>query len=442
MTAVDSSKMSVGLYAMDKRPDTDKIRLMIVDGNLETLNAMRSLLSFETDIEVVATASTRIDAVQSMERMRPNLILIDLSSLGHEGLLIAENVASHLHGTPVVVVLPTGQANAEYLARAMQAGAREFLVRPFGADDLTGSVRRVHQRRNQALALGSHSTEPPTTASHPGTGAGWAGGQTAAPEKHGQIFAICGANGGLGRSTLAVNLAVALKNGSNNSVALVDCSLRFGDIGVLLNIRSSRSISDLCSAGGNVDLDILPDVLANHPTGVRVLLAPSAPELADVVTPRAIGLILAKLRTQFDYVIVDTSTSLDETILTVLDTADRILLLTTGEVPAIKNAKLFFEVVEMLNYPPQKTLLVVNQYNPKGRVAVKEIETNIGHPVFALVDRDDNLAIEAAQSGLPFVVGAKSALISQAILRLAGQLVTPVSDHALPSVKRKRGLFR
>lgn len=420
-------------------------RLLIADGDRDTLTALEQLLLLETSVQIVGTATSLHDALFVAEQKMPDVALIAAGAIGADALQVAQAIAERVPATRVVMVLSKAQATAEFLQRAMAAGAREFVIRPFDGEELLETLRRVAQSSQPPAPP---ATAPPTLsvperarpfAPQPAPPAApLAPPAPSAPARRGKVFAIYSTNGGIGRTTLAVNLAVALAIGGAERVALMDASLRFGDVGVLLNLRSRRNITDICSAGGKVDVSLLPEVLATHHSGIKVLLAPTSPELADVLTPHVLEQVLNALRGQFDYVIVDTFTSLDETILTILDQSDRILLLATSEIHVVKNTRLFFEVADLLKYPEDKIALVLNQHNPKGRIGVKDIEANISHPVFAVIDRDDVNAVEAVQAGQPFVISNPKTPISQAVFRMARALAPDVQ----PAAPRRRGLFR
>ncbi len=411
------------------------IRLLIVDPERDTLIALDQLLTFENSVQIVGTATSLHDALFAAEQKMPDVALVAAGGQGADGLQISQAIVERMPATRVLLVIPKGLASADYLQRALLSGAKEFIIRPFESSELMASIRRT-AAASGAIAAAAPQALPAGSASGPGSSP--ALGTVAPPSRQGKVIAIYSANGGTGRTTLAVNLAVALQTAGAERVAIMDASLRYGDVGVYLNLRSQRTITEVCAPSGKVDLALLPDVLATHHTGVKVLLAPSSPEYADALTPHAVEQVLDTLRDQFDYVLVDTFSSLDETVLTILDHADRILLIATNEMHVVKNIRLFLEVADLLKYPGAKMALVLNRYNPKSQVTSKEIESAIGQPIFAMIDRDDNTAVEAVQAGLPFVIGKPKAPISQAVLRLSRQLapeLQPAGD------KRKRGLF-
>ncbi len=454
----------------------EKIRVVIVDDNGDTLNNLRKLLYFEKDIEIVATASSGKDGIQAAVQYQPDVVLMDINMPGMDGIAASEVIHARVPVTQIIIM--SVQAEADYLRRAMMAGARDFLIKPFSSEQLASTVRKVHALGNgaqshpspgataalqqtgplspatTALPAARADTRMPTTpvqtAPSPVTMTFTVAPPAPAPTVPadnihlGKVFAIVSANGGVGRSTIASNLAIALKAETQGKVGLVDCSLHFGDIGVLLNLTSNHTIADIASAEGGADTEIVVDVMSSHASGVKVLLAPSAPELAELVSPRSIRTILSALREHFDFVVVDTFTSLDETMLAVLDTADKILLLTTSEIPSIKNTKQFFEIIDALKYPTDKTLLVLNKYDAKSSVKPEHIEASIKHPVFTVIERDDRATTQAAQTGQPFVVNQRNATATIAVQRLSRMLVAPPEPVAAGAEAKpaRRGLLR
>ena len=415
-----------------------QIRLLIVDPERDTLSALEQLLAFESSIQIVGTATSLHDALFAAEQKMPAVALVAAGEQGADGLQISLAILERVPATRVLLVIPKALASADYLQRALLSGAREFIIRPFESTELIDGIRRT-----AGAGAGSTASVLALSAANgnrPGSSPALAAiaPPPSPPSRNGKVIAVYSANGGTGRTTLAVNLAVAMRSAGAERVALMDASLRYGDVGVYMNLRSQRTITEVCSPSGKVDLAILPDVLATHHSGVKVMLAPASPEYADALTPHAVEQVLDALRDQFDYVLVDTFSSLDETVLTILDHADVILLVTTNEVHVVKNIRLFLEVAELLKYPGEKMSLVLNRHHAKGGVTPKEIESAIGQPIFAVIDRDDNTAVEAVQSGLPFVISSPKAPISQAVVRLARHLapdLQPAGD------KRKRGLF-
>jgi pilus assembly protein CpaE len=188
----------------------------------------------------------------------------------------------------------------------------------------------------------------------------------------GPVIVIYSPKGGIGTSTIAANLAVALQQGQGD-VVLMDADLQFGDISVHLNTKATRTASDLIQ-NGELDAELVPEITLAHNSGLKLLLAPPAPELADAITPQMVSEIIKSLKKHFKMVVVDTSSQLNDKTLVVLDNADYILVVTTPELPAIKSTILFFELTHQLEFSPNRLGVVVNRATLPGGVPPERIE--------------------------------------------------------------------
>jgi pilus assembly protein CpaE len=426
---------------MSENPAGQTIRILVVDDIPETRENLKKLLYFEEDIQVVGAASSGEEGIELVRELRPDVVLMDINMPGMDGITAGEQITEVSPGTQVIMMSVQGEA--DYLRRSMLAGAREFLIKPFTAGELVTSIRRVYelgQRRRSVSAPGQEVGAPEASSAVPTP--------PAPPPQIGKTITVYGAKGGVGASTIVVNVAIAIRERTKGKVAIVDAKLQFGDIGVLLNISSSRNIVDAAEHIDELDAEFLGNLMITHSSGVKVLPSPPRPEMAELVSTEQFVTIMEILRQAFDYIIVDTWTSLLEPTLSLLDLSDRIVLLTTTEIPAIKNAKSFFEVTEALNYDPGKTLLVLNKHDPRGGIRGRDIETSIKHQLVAEVVRDDASATRAVNQGLPIVQSQRNSAIARDLVRLADRLlqelplphlVTADADRR-PS-KGPRGLF-
>jgi len=431
--------------------EQDIIRVMIVDDITETRENLKKLLLFERGVEVVGAAASGEEGIALGKQLRPDVVLMDINMPGIDGISAGEILTREVPGLQIIMMSVQGEA--DYLRRSMLAGAREFLIKPFSADELITSIRRVYELGRQP-PLAAVASRPASPGSHPGTP--YANTIHPAtpqppPTRTGRIIAAFGAKGGVGTSTLIANLAIALQEVRKGTrIALLDGDFQFGDIGVLLNLNRARSIIDLCEHIDELDAQFIADVMTNHPSGLKVLLAPPSPEMADLITIEHLKSILAALRDHFDYVLIDTPTSFGESTLTLLDGADIVLLITTPEIPAIKNATLFFDVSEQLKYDEEKVLLLLNKYDPRTGITAEAIRASIKHPIFAAVSREDRIVNTAINQGLPFVLTQPRSQVSLDVVQLAKMLVavpgdepalTPAVSTAAPQPVKKRSLF-
>jgi pilus assembly protein CpaE len=393
-----------------------KIRVLIVDDIPETRENLRKLLFFESDIEVVGAANSGEEGITMSGELKPDIVLMDINMPGIDGITASEAITQQVPFTQIIMMSVQGEA--DYLRRSMLAGAREFLIKPFSSDELISSIRRVYE-------LGASRREAMPAAAPP-----FSTLKERPPEELGKVIAVFSPKGGVGCSTLAINLAIALHRAEGKPVALVDGSLQFGDVAVLLNLQANRSLADLAPHVDELDQDLLNHVLLEHESGIRAVLAPPRPEMADLIAPGVLNAILDELRNLYAYIVVDTPNTLADATLTVLDTADRVVLITTPDIPSIKNAKLFFEVTEALEYPLDKTILILNKADRNANIRAEDIQTSIKHPVAAQVPLDERTATTAANQGVPFMISAHSTPLARAVMGLGLHVIDSLAEKA------------
>ena len=414
----------------------DQIRVLVVDDIPETRDHLTKLLGFEPDIDVVGSASSGHEAVEMAARLRPDVVLMDINMPDMDGIVATEQLSSAV--PTAAVVMMSVQGEADYLRRSMLAGAREFLVKPFSSDELNASIRQVSARERDKL---SRMAVMPVTAGSNGGG----GPRSGEPGESGTVVAVFSPKGGVGRTTVAVNLAVAAANELGKSVVIMDASFQFGDVGVLLNLNpKSKSIADLIPELEAGEPDSLDTFLIKHTAGIHVLLAPPSPETAEMITASGVRKIIESLRRNHDLVIVDCTSYFNDTTLAVLDAADVILTMLSLEITSIKNMRLFLEVTEQLGYEAGKVRLVLNRADSALGIRVTDVEHSIGRKVDETIVSDGRSVVYALNRGVPFFLSNREAQVSQDILRLARSVVGERSTTTIvPDRKstQKKSLF-
>jgi len=403
------------------------IKVLIVDDIPETREHLSRLLGFEQEIDVAGTGTSGEEAIRLAMELRPDVIVMDINMPEMDGIAASEIISQRLPMTPIIMMSVHGEA--EHLRRAMLAGAREFLVKPFSSDEFSTSIKRVHERE-LVRRTQQQVTEPaqrPVIQSDP-------------PEH--RVVAIFSPKGGAGRTTIATNLAVALHRETGARVCLVDANLQFGDVGVLLNLNpKNRSIIDAVEAG-DPDAYIIETVVVDHSTGIRVLLGPPAPEGADLVSAANLRKIVEELKQSHDYVVVDLPSGLTEHSLGIMDLADDLLVIAALEITTIKNVRLFLEVADQLEYHRSKIRLVINRSDTAQGIRIGDVEASIRRPIDGTIVSDGRLAVLAVNRGVPFVVSHPEAALSRDIVKLARTLAGESSFQVTPTDKpAKRGLF-
>lgn len=406
----------------------DQIRILIVDDIPETRDHLTKLLSFESDLVVVGTAASGHEAIELAEALRPDVVLMDINMPDMDGIATTEQLATRV--PTAAVVMMSVQGEADYLRRSMLAGAREFLVKPFSSDELTAAIRQVHAREQEKLSRIAVA-HPPAATAGPSPG-----------RQAGRLVAVFSPKGGVGRTTVAVNLAVAAAE-LGQATVLMDAAFQFGDVAVLLNLNpKGKSIADLVPELEVGEPESLDAFLVGHSSGLRVLLAPPSPEMAELVTATAVRRVVEALRARNDLVVVDCPPAFNDTTLAVLDAADTILTVLTLEITSIKNIRLFLEVAQQLGYERNRLVLVLNRADSTLGIRVSDVEHSIGRRIDHSIVSDGRTVVYALNRGVPFVIAGRETQVAQDVIRLARAVVgapaaaAPGEPERRPAQKR------
>lgn len=297
----------------------------------------------------------------------------------------------------------------------MLAGARDFLTKPPMGDELISAIRRAgemaHSERSKGaqqakLASAMAAGAPISMSSH-------------APAVSGKIITVYSPKGGTGCTTVAVNLALALNN-EDTRVVLVDANLQFGDVAVFVNIQGKDIILDLAPRVDELEPDIIEEILIKHePSGVRVLPAPQRPEMAERISADQFQKILQYLQRLYSYVVVDTAPLLNEVVLSTIDVSDVIVLLATQEIPSIKNARLFLDLLQTMGIEREKIVFTMNRYDKRIAITPERVGENLKQPVATVIPLDEKIVMNAVNRGVPFMVDNKSQPAGRGIFSLA-----------------------
>ncbi len=396
--------------------DTGKMRIMIVDDSTETREYLRKLLHFEANIELVGMAANGRDAVQLARDTKPHLILMDINMPVMDGISAAEIIFRDLPS--VRVVMMSVQSEMAYLRRAMQVGAREFLIKPFTHDELLnilGEVGRLEPTPAEAVSVGAPTM--PTTATR--------------QVKLATVVAVFSPRGGAGCSTVASSLAVVLQGQRKAKTLLIDGNLRFGALDAMLNLQITRSITDVLPSLGDNDPELINLSSLPHASGIRLLAAPPSPEMADLVTVQNLEQILKLARRGFDYVVVDVGSRLDDRALHFMDVAEHIFVLLTPDIPAIKNVRSFLGIAQSLEYRPDKISLILNRDDPRGGITAAAIERHLKHPIFVSLSDSPRVVQSAINRGVPLVLFEREVDKSMPVTRQLLTLVNKVPEPGM-----------
>ncbi|MCC6612174.1 MAG: response regulator [Anaerolineae bacterium] len=383
----------------------DVIKVVIVDDIPDTRENIKKLLAFEEqEFRVVGTAGTGTEAVRIVQETQPDVVIMDINMPDMDGIQATSQI-SKVVPTAAVIIMSV-QQDSDYFRKAMLAGARNYLIKPVDPDELYGTIRAVYKqheiiRRQQAAMQGA-----------PGD----LRASTIAPEteayalRAGHIIVVYSPQGGVGCTTIATNIATGLmKKGIR--VLLVDANLQFGDVGVFLKLQSQSNLYDLVDKIDDLDIEFFDSVVSSHESGLKVLLGPPRLELALEVeqVPNAVGRILEKVAQNYDFVVVDTSSHLNESQLALFDMATKVVLVSTPTLASIKNTRFVLDLFDKLNYTAVKTTFVLNrvederQRGARVTIPTETIEKHLKRPVDAQIPADDRTVLSAVNKGVPVI---------------------------------------
>ncbi len=372
-----------------------KIRVVVVDDIAETRENIRKLLQFEGDVEVVGMARTGAEGIDIVKETLPDVVLMDINMPDMDGITATEKIRAIMPATQIVIL--SVQSDSNYMRRAMLAGARDFLTKPPDVDELTAAIRRAGEMAQQERAK-----EANTLAAVRATGPGGFAGSV-----NGKIVTIYSPKGGTGSTTITANLAVAL-TGEETKVAAVDGRLQYGDLSFFFNEQGRNNILDLASLSGELDPDVVNEVLIQHEaTGVDLLAAPPRPEHAESVTGEQFAGVLRYLASIYDYVLVDASSELNEVTLASIDNSDFLIVISTQDIPSIKNVRLFLDLLTALGVQTQQVLMMMNRFDKRRSITSDRVGDITKQPIVAVVPVDERLVIPAMDRGVPFITQAQ-----------------------------------
>jgi pilus assembly protein CpaE len=353
-------------------------------------------------IQLAATEATVSDTIESLvatlDGSRPTVVVFGPGLANDTGLAQAQRLSRQHPEMGVVLVAET--LSLELMKQALRAGVRDALE--LDTDD--AALRQAIDRVGDSLV---------SSRTAPGTG----------PVELGRVIVTFSTKGGVGKSILATNLAVALAMRSSKQVAIVDGDLQFGDVAVLLGIPPTHTTTDAAAAIDQADVSLMDSFLATHPaTGLRVLPAPVEPSAADSISPEQMLGIVRMLRTMCAFVIVDMPPHFDDVVLALLEEADDVFLVASMDIPSIKNLKVGIQTLGLLSLAGPKLRLVLNRANSKVNLDIADVERAIGLTVQFRIPSDVAVP-QAVNRGVPAILDKPRSPASIALGEIANSFL-------------------
>lgn len=389
-------------------PRPSRIRVLIADDMTELRSNVRRMLGNTENITVVGEAGDGEEALRLAGELQPHVILMDINMPKIDGLKATETLAKEK--PEVQVVIMSVQSEQEYFRRAMKAGAKDFLTKPFSSSDLAETITNVFNKWVKDRP--EFQREQPKA----------------------QVLTFFSTKGGVGKTTLAANLAIRMA-GAGKKTLLIDCSLQFGDIAVTLDLKPSKNIYFIVEKGDEIPFESIERNLIQHPSGLHVLLAPTEPAFAEAIKPHHLKSILEQVSSEYQYIIIDTAPKIGEMELALFDRTDMVFLLATLEMSSLKNTKLCLKTLSDIQFDTAKIRLILNKDIPNVGIGPQDIAEKLGIPMFAVVPMDPETAQMALNSGEPFVIKFPHSSLSRAIDDLSTKILPVPETPKIPAVK-------
>jgi pilus assembly protein CpaE len=372
------------------------IRIVIVAGPDFAREVSALITGTAGGISVEGMAATLIEANRLVLNIEPDVVLIDEEVEGVGALELVESLSSRFPDLATLVALSAGDiSRAEQL---ILGGASAFIVKPFDALELLNTVERVKRLKGGPIP-----------------------GEEEDERWQGRVIVVCGPKGGVGRTTLAVNLAVALVQISNEGVVLVEASPAASNVDLMLNLHPTHTLADVPYEPEGIDDRLLESILAEHASGIKVLVGRPRLERLEAYRPGWLMKVLTTLKDMARYVVVDLHSAVDETALTAIDLCDWAVLVVTPEITALRPARLFLDMVSEagLGGVGDKVLLVLNRASSQGAVPTRDIERQMSLKMVTSIPSQGRLVTAAANRGVPVVLGERRSHVARGIIDLA-----------------------
>lgn len=374
---------------------TEATRVLIVDDAAQNKAALQRLLA-QASFTFAGEAALGPEAVAEVKQVKPDVVLVAVEDPVARALRTIETLSLAVPGTPVVAVSSLGER--DYLRRAMLAGARDYLVKPITPEDLEKSLLALVELEQKRSSLTEDAIDTGRT---------------------GEIVTVLGAKGGIGRSTIAANLAVALAIEGKHKVALVDLDTQMGDVALLLDIVPEKSLADVVPVVERLDPELMRGFLTVHSSGLKVLPAPLRPEDGERINNAHVRRVLEVLSRTYDYVVVDTPRAFHDNVVAALDVSSMVIVVTTLDVACLKSTKVCLSVLKSWRYPTEKVKLLINHVNNVNGIGNAEVESAVDHPIFWRIPNDTATMTSCSRAGKPFVQTQPGVAISRNLVSLS-----------------------
>ena len=392
------------------------IRILAVDDSVTVRETLAVLVESQPDMELIGSAASGNEAVRRAAELQPDIVLMDIHMPDLDGIQATWLVSSRApHGA---VIMVTSEERIDFLQKAMSAGAQGYVLKPFGnGAQLFQTIREVHGR-SAARRIQASGGAPLDASLRP---------------RIGKRLVILGAKGGLGATTIAVNLALLLRERTDAAVVLVDADFLSGDATLHLDLTPERTVLDLVPHVDALDARLVEQVIAKHSTGLHVLARPAHPEQAEVLTSGFVRTVLGSLAQMYDSLVIDARLTYDDRMLAVLDLADLYVVTVAPHLGALRSARHFLKIARTLGYPADRMCFVLNGASQLAGLAFDDIAELLASRTILQIPTGGPELTQAINAGRPLVLHQPKSPVARALHAVADHVASrvagPVERH-------------
>lgn len=390
---------------------------MLISKSDRIISQLKDFIQDE-ELSVIAESSTGSIALDKIENVSPDVVIMPLGAGDTDVLSLAERII--LDRPRIHVILVTENMDVAVLQSAIKIGAHNIIEFPNNPKDFGEYIKGVYHTETARINSLSEGKKTLTWMS--------------------RVVTIFGPKGGLGKTTIAVNLAAELAR-QNKKVVLVDLDLQFGDVHIFLDIDPTDTIAELVQEFFSSNIDSVRSFMNIHSSGIHVLCSPKSPEYAETISAEKIQSLLSLLRSYYDFVIIDTPPFFTDVIITALESSSNILFVTGLDISILKNSKVSLALLESLQMT-DKMRLVVNRAVDMSSITVDDVQKILGYPIWAKIPSDYKVAVTALNRGIPFVASNPASKLSQSIGDMASMLLYGEASKPAPPTKAKGGILK
>lgn len=381
--------------------DADKTRILIASSDEQESRRIAGLLAQQPHLHVVGLAADGTEACQMAVQLTPEVAVLDDSLAEMDGITAATTI--WLAVPQVATILMSADPNT-VMRQAMRAGVKELIHKPVVADELLEALRAIQRleskRRTQEF------------------------GALLNPHLMPRVIAVSGAKGGIGKTTLAVNLAIALAKQYPGEVVLVDLYSQFGDVALMLNLQPKRTMLEMLPSIDDIDQELVEAHLTMHPSGLKVLVSTLEPVNLHLLTAKLLGGVLSALKARYRFIVLDVPAVLYEASTYALTRATAVLLVVNlYDLTTLHDTRKLYQTLQEWAVPVDRVHLVLNRLERRNRFQPIEIQRAFGKMPLGSLPNASELVVGSINEGLPMLLKQPQAPISRSMRQLAEQLV-------------------